>query len=146
MDLDHVLLASVIITAGSFLLTLVTGSGLVRQVARRRRSVRVPGVVVDVRVRDTGTSRAGGRPTTYAPVLAFRTVDGREVRTESSVASNPPVAEAGGQVRVAYDPRDPADAYVDTARGTGVVAYVVGFAVALLVLAIAGTALLARLT
>ncbi|MQA79796.1 MAG: DUF3592 domain-containing protein [Streptosporangiales bacterium] len=146
MDLDYVLLASVIITVGSFFLTVVTGTGLVRQVAGRRRAVRVPGVVVDVRTRDSGTARAGRRPTTYAPVLAFRTTDGREVQTESRVASNPPVAEAGQRVRVAYDPRDPAEAYVDTARGAGVVAYAAGFAIALFVLVIAASALLARLS
>lgn len=146
MDLDRVLLATVIITVGSCFLVVVTGSGLVRLLARRRRAVRVHGVVVDVRARESGTSRAGHRPTTYAPVLAFRTVDGREVQTESRVASNPPVAEAGQHVRVAYDPRDPTEASVDTARGSGVVAYVVGLAVALLILVIAGSALLARLS
>lgn len=146
MDVDYALFASVIITVGAFLLAVFALTAVVRLAGLRRRAVRAPGTVVDLCKRTSGSSYPGAPTTSYAPVLAFRTRDGREVRTVSGMASKPLEVEVGQQVRVAYDPSDPTVAYVDTARGSGLVAYAFAVALALLVFVIAGLTLLGRVT
>lgn len=141
----YVLLASVIITVGAGAMACGTLVSLVRSRAKLRRFVRVPGVVVDVRQRDVGTMEQTGSAPAYAPVLAFRTADGRDVQTESARWSNRNAGKAGQQVSVLYDPTDPSDAYLGSATGTPTFVYLLAFAIALLVFVVGALALLAQL-
>ncbi|MQA05500.1 MAG: DUF3592 domain-containing protein [Streptosporangiales bacterium] len=91
------------------------GYGLYRVVSLwlfRRRAIKVGGVVMDIRIRVKGGQviRSG-----YHPVLAFRTVDGRDVQAEAKNYSRSVTDyQVGDQVGVRYDPRDPRTAYADT--------------------------------
>lgn len=136
------------ITAGSFLLTCVLLVNLVRVRVQLRKFVRVPGVVVDVRRRDTPSSSEGGTSTAvaYAPVLAFRTTDGRDVQTESPRWSNLHADKTGRRVAVVYDPDEPELAYIDSPSGTPTLVYVLGAGLTLLIFLISGAALLGRLS
>lgn len=113
------------------------GAGGVTWVRDRRfrgRALRVSGVVVDLRA-------SGGSPQTmYRPVFRFRTYEGRDMRGQSNMASNPPPARLGEQITVMYDPRNPVDARIDKFghRGKGVALILLGF-----VFLVAGIALAA---
>lgn len=135
------------LTALSAVFLVGLGKGLVASLARRCRSVRVTGVITDLHALQpyAGTPASGRRRTQYAPVLEFQTLDGRRVQTESRVSSNPPVGEPGQRVRIGYDPDDPADAYVDTVPGSGLLLYAGGLVVAGIVFVVAGVILLSRL-
>jgi hypothetical protein len=60
-------------------------------------------------------SESGGQ--VCRPVLAFRTLDGREIQTATGVGSSRVIAQPGEQVRVIYDPRNPSRAEIDTWAG-----------------------------
>ncbi|MQB02436.1 MAG: DUF3592 domain-containing protein, partial [Actinobacteria bacterium] len=107
-----------------------------------RAAVRVPGVVLELRAVSSPSSHG----TQYAPVLEFRTLQGRVVQAESLATSNPPVAQPGESVRVAYDPGEPTTAYVDTVAGSGILVYVLGLVLASLVLVVSATVLVSSLT
>ena len=67
----------------------------------------VPGTVVELESDwDDGS-------TTYFPVVAFTTLEGRNVTFTASTGSNPPAFEPGEAVAVLYDPQDPQDAVID---------------------------------
>jgi hypothetical protein len=90
----------------------------VRMRAFLSRAQRVPGVVTEL-IRSYSSSSGSGSGGssggyTYRPVFQFRTYDGRDVRVESSVGSNPPSARPGQQVNVLYDPMRPEHARLDT--------------------------------
>ncbi|MBO0805449.1 MAG: DUF3592 domain-containing protein [Nocardiopsaceae bacterium] len=53
------------------------------------------------------------------PVLAFRTLDGRDIQAESKVGRTRPTAQPGEQVPIIYDPSDPAKAEINTATARG---------------------------
>ena len=72
--------------------------GLCLLLAFHPRAVRCLGVVDD------------SRPRPGRPVVAFRTADGRDVRTAALVGSRRRY-RPGGQVTVIYDPRGPGRAY-----------------------------------
>lgn len=103
--------------------------------AFRRRAVHCGGVVTDLRRvwQASHSSRSSSGQYIYYPVLAFRTVDGRDVQTVARVGTNPPAHRPGDQVAVQYDPRDPSRAYAGkalTARVLPVVFALVGGAFA----------------
>jgi hypothetical protein len=56
---------------------------------------------------------------TRHPVLRFRTVEGREVETTSSISHNSGNLRSGMQVPVLYDPSDPRKARIDYGRRSG---------------------------
>ena len=79
-------------------LCLLVGA-VARSAGRRRRRdwVSVEGVVVgEQRVLDS-----------HAPVIAFRAMDGREVRGTPRVSSDTGISPQGRVVPVVYDPQDP---------------------------------------
>lgn len=125
-------------TVGCLVFYGILVRGLVAHRRMRRAAVRVPGVVLDLRPTKSGSTRAYQ----YAPVLEFRTVEGKVVQTVSPASSNPPVAQPGETVEVAYDPAEPANAHVDTIGGSGVLVYLAGLALTTLVFAIAVAILL----
>lgn len=84
------------------LLTIAVAVGIVLRRRRFvRRAVRVPGVIVDHSYDGEGA---------HLPVLEFRTLDGRSVRTTSRWSRRPSRMPRGLAVTVLYDPRDPARA------------------------------------
>ena len=101
--------------AGSLLIGGVGVGMLVRTRRFLARAVRVPGMVTGLR----RSPSSGNGGSTYRPQFAFRTYEGREVHTESSIGSNPPPARPGQSITVLYDPRDPNRARVDSLVGRG---------------------------
>lgn len=57
--------------------------------------------------------------TVRKPVLRFRTVDGVEVETTSSISHNSGTLRSGMRVPVLYDPRDPRKARIDYGQRSG---------------------------
>jgi len=72
-----------------------------------RTAVEATGTIVEL-VESSGSE--GG--TAYSAVVEFQTADGRAVRWEESMASNPPVGRKGDQLLMKYDPADPNKARV----------------------------------
>jgi hypothetical protein len=91
------------------------GYGARRNRRLTRTGQRVPGTVVSLAWKQSIGSEAGGQ--VCHPVLAFRTLDGREVQTATGVGSSRVIAQPGEQVRVIYDPRNPSRAEIDTWAG-----------------------------
>ena len=143
--MDPVLAAAAIITVGSFLLLCSLSVSAIRAIARSRRYVRVPGRIVDLREQHSNTMENPGSPPGYAPVLAFRTPDGREMQAESPRWSNLNAGKVGQQVDVVYDPADPSEAYIGSVTGTPVFLYVAGAGIVAVVFVVGALALLARL-
>jgi hypothetical protein len=86
----------------------------VRQDRRLTRTgQRVPGTVVSLAWKQSIDSEA----LACHPVLAFRTLDGREIQTATGVGSSRVIAQPGEQVRVIYDPYNPPRAEIDTWAG-----------------------------
>ena len=79
--------------------------------ARTRRFLRTAldatGTIVDL-VESSGSE--GG--TVYQAVVEFQTADGRSVRWQETMASNPPAGEPGHDVAMKYDPADPSKARI----------------------------------
>ena len=67
-----------------------------------RTAVDTTGTIVDL-VESSGSE--GG--TVYQAVVEFRTADGRTVRWQESMASNPPAGHRGDDIAMKYDPADP---------------------------------------
>lgn len=91
-------------------LGLLVGAGFA---ARSELSFRGIAVETDGRVvrMIAETDRSNGRTSrTYRPVFAFNLPDGKEIRAEGGVASNPPCCSVGDRVRVRYDPANPSRA------------------------------------
>lgn len=89
-------------------LGLLLGAGFAAWSEMRFRGIAVEtdGRVVEMLAR-TSRDRDGNRSRTYTPVFAFRLADGKEMRGEASVSSNPPCCTVGEAVRVRYDPARP---------------------------------------
>ena len=99
------------------LLIAVLGVIIVRQNRRLTRTgQRVTGTVTDLRWHSHATQNGGGY-TTYHAVLAFQTLDGREVEAVTRNGSRQIIAPPGEQVPVIYDPRRPDRAEIDTRAG-----------------------------
>jgi hypothetical protein len=78
-----------------------------REIAFRRVAVETDGRVVEM-LRSTGSRDRDGRTSvTYRPVFTFALPDGKLVRVEASVSSDPPCCRVGDRVRVRYDPARP---------------------------------------
>lgn len=124
------LLVGAVMTVGCAIWICAMVVNFVRGRARLRSFVRVPGTIVDVRHRESSTMETTGTAPSYAPVLAFRTLDGRDVRTESQRWSNMYADKVGSQVQVIYDPQDPTEAYIGSATGTPLFVYLIAIAIA----------------
>jgi hypothetical protein len=71
-------------------------------------AIEVPGSVIEmVRVRDSDNTGY-----MFAPVVRFKTVEGKSVEFESSFRSNPPAYRTGQAVSVLYDPAEPRSAAI----------------------------------
>lgn len=92
--------------------------------AFEKLAARVPGLCVDVKLRHSGGGDIGESHSTWHPVLAFATLDGRQMTVESPWGGVPTPARPGQQVTVLYDPRQPARARVDGWIGRGTFFYV----------------------
>jgi hypothetical protein len=88
-------------------------------------SVEAQGSVIEmVRIRDRDSGSVS-----YAPLVNFRTADGRTVEFQSAVSSNPPAYTVGETVRVLYDPDRPASAAVAgmfSIWGTAIIVGIIG--------------------
>lgn len=96
-------------------LIFVVGGGYGIHQNRRLNRIgeRVPGTVVGLRWRMSSSD--AGR--VCHPVLAFRTLDGRDIQAETGVGSSRVIAQPGEQVPVIYDPRNPVKAEINTRAG-----------------------------
>jgi hypothetical protein len=72
-----------------------------------RTAVSTEGVVLEL-IESSGSE--GG--TVYQAVVQFETADGRTIRWQESMASNPPAGQVGDQVPMKYDPANPQQARV----------------------------------
>lgn len=63
---------------------------------------------------------------TWAPVVVFRTAEGREVRFRSEVRSSPPSHSVGETVEVLYRPEQPAKAEINSFMSLWFVTMVLG--------------------
>lgn len=70
-------------------------------------AVSTDGTIVEL-IESSGSE--GG--TVYQAVVEFQTADGRTVRWQESMASNPPAGHPGDQVPMKYDPSDPDNARI----------------------------------
>ena len=96
------------------------GLGVLQLVQARRASrsmTRTSGVVVDLRLVLSG--HHSGSSWVYQPVVRFTTADGRVVDFQSSFGSRPSLYRRGQHVPVAYDPREPGKARLDTTAARG---------------------------
>jgi uncharacterized protein DUF3592 len=100
-------------------LIFVVGGGLgIHQYRRLNRTgERVPGTVVGLRWRTRPAGPDGGSVRVCHPVLAFRTLDGRDIQAETGAGHSRVIAQPGEQVPVIYDPRNPAKAEINTRAG-----------------------------
>jgi hypothetical protein len=89
-----------------------------------RIAARVPGMCVDLVLRHSGSASVGESHSTWHPILAFATLEGRQMTIESPWGGVPAPARRGQQVTVLYDPRQPARARVDGWIGRGTPFYV----------------------
>ena len=76
------------------------------------RAVKADGVVTDFKFSQSRGSRSGGG--TYAPVVTFKTGDGRKVNLISPFGSSKPGYNLGDHVGVLFDPADPEQAHIDS--------------------------------
>ena len=67
-----------------------------------RTAVETTGTIVDLI-----ESRSSEGGTTFQAVVEFQTADGRSIRWQESMASNPPAGQPGEQIPVKYDPANP---------------------------------------
>jgi uncharacterized protein DUF3592 len=120
-------------------LALLAAGTRTRAAARRfdARAVRVPGVVVELRLargyRGPGDVSSGF----WVPVLEFTTADGRPIRTAAMYGSVPAPARPGDRVQVVYDPDQPtraqvADRHLASGGCLAATTFAVGLALAVL--------------
>jgi hypothetical protein len=93
---------------------LLASLGFVGVAKRTYRSVRLvaAGATAEGRVVDMRYAKVGSRGSAYA-IVAFQAPDGRETRFSSRFSGHG-TATLGDRVRVRYDPRDPAQAEIDS--------------------------------
>ena len=89
---------------------VVTGGGIagLRRTRRLAGGPRAQGTITGVERHFTGRSGA------YFPVLTFPTLDGTEVRTTVPQGRILKAPQVGKQVKVLYDPANPARAFIDS--------------------------------
>jgi hypothetical protein len=92
-------------------------------------------------VREHATINPTGDPGDWllAPVVEFRTDDGRSVRARDPVGTNPPRFRPGDEVQVRYDPADPSRIVVGGSLWIAVLHFAIG-----IVLLLVAAAILAR--
>jgi hypothetical protein len=78
-----------------------------------RDSVPGVGTVVGLQERLSQDSKTGRRSTTYAPVVEFKTSNGKIRQFTSGVSSAPPSHRVGDSVPVVYDARSPEKAEIN---------------------------------
>ncbi|WP_181449003.1 DUF3592 domain-containing protein [Nonomuraea aridisoli] len=118
---------AVLVICGLGLIFVLVGGGTAIGSRRfRRRAHRAQGLVVGLKP----SSPHDG--TAYYAIIRFTTRQGVHVEARTHVASNPPPARPGRQVRVLYDPDAPTLIRIDNlmGRGTllGLICVVVGIA------------------
>jgi hypothetical protein len=79
---------------------------LVRNILFLRSSVSTTGTVIDFH------THRGNKFTTYAPIVSFKTLDGRSIRFRSQIGGNSDDYVIGQQVTVLYSPVDPKNAEI----------------------------------
>lgn len=80
------------------------------------KAISVKGRVVDLDTRYSSNSSSSSRTTnspTYAPVVAFVTVDGEKIVFTSSTSSNPPLYRVGESIKLLYLKESPRNAVID---------------------------------
>ena len=89
---------------------VVAGGGIagLRRARRLARGPRAQGTITGVERHFTGRSGA------YFPVLTFPALDGTEVRTTVPQGRILKAPRVGKQVKVLYDPANPARAFIDS--------------------------------
>jgi hypothetical protein len=108
-------LVALILLCVGFALALIAGVIALRTESFINRSEATEGVVTElVPVSAHNSDSSSSSSTTYAPVFAFTTNDGRHLTVRSDSASNPPSFEVGDKVAVLYDPAAPVNARIDT--------------------------------
>jgi hypothetical protein len=85
----------------------------------RRGAQRAQATVQELNMAPSGTYASTGMNSgpVYRPVVTFTTADGRVVRAESRVGTNPAPAKVGETVAIFYDPSNPERIQLDTAAG-----------------------------
>jgi hypothetical protein len=101
-DSSSVLLVGVIFLAVAAVMLALGFFFLSRTRRFLRTAVDATGRIVDL-VESSGSE--GG--TVYQAVVEFQTGDGRTVRWQETMASNPPAGHPGDNVPMKYDPADP---------------------------------------
>jgi hypothetical protein len=98
--------AALLLVAG----LVVAGGGIagLRRARRLARGARAQGTIAGSERHFTGKSGA------YFPVLSFSTLDGTEMRTVVPQGRIFKAPRVGKQVKVLYDPANPADAFIDS--------------------------------
>lgn len=108
------------------LLLVGAGYAIWSEIAFRRIAVETDGRVVEM-IRGSGSRNSDGRTSaTYRPAFVFALPNGKEVRAEGSVASNPPCCRVGDRVRVRYDPARPENAALTGFMQSWLVASILG--------------------
>jgi hypothetical protein len=79
---------------------------LVKNILFLRNSVSTTGTVIDFH------THRGNKFTTYAPIVSFKTLDGRSIRFRSQIGGNSDDYVTGQQVTVLYSPVDPKNAEI----------------------------------
>jgi hypothetical protein len=79
---------------------------LVKNILFLRNSVSTNGTVIDFH------THRGNKFTTYAPIVSFKTLDGRSIRFRSQIGGNSDDYVTGQQVTVLYSPVDPKNAEI----------------------------------
>lgn len=70
------------------------------------------GVVLELKTVESSLRKSRGF--TYAPVVKFKTPDGKDIQFQSSTSSNPPEFSVGQTVPVLYNRSNPQEAQVDS--------------------------------
>ncbi|MFN8355131.1 MAG: DUF3592 domain-containing protein [Spirosomataceae bacterium] len=71
-------------------------------------SVKTTGVVID------NIGQRSKKSTTYTPVIAFQTANGKPITFQGSVSSSPPAFDINEKVEVYYNPANPQEAAIGT--------------------------------
>ena len=80
------------------------------------------GVVIELKYKPPFSSGTGS----YAPVVTYKTTEGRDVTFVNGVSANPPSYDKGDKVEVVYDPDKPEQAEINSALGLWLVPGILG--------------------
>ncbi|MFH0976926.1 MAG: DUF3592 domain-containing protein [Spirochaetota bacterium] len=104
---------------------------LVKNIIFIKNSIPATGTVVDFHI------HRGKTFTTYAPIVSFKTTDGKSIKFRSQIGGNSDDYAIGQQVTVLYDPVDPKNAEINSVSQLWfpvIILYVIG----LITMAISG--------